>query len=142
MCILVRVNGVDINECSRSQNVYGSKATCRNTQGHYTCDCILGYRPLNGTHCRGRLILGRNSSIEKLEKNKHEIAHGKVGNWCQFSAELSLSSKHVQIPIDLYCSRIFDNENLKIITLHCQSAAKCRHMTYCIKIISCLWFFC
>ena len=40
---------LDINECSNSNSCH-SNATCKNSDGSYTCTCMSGYSG-NGTHC-------------------------------------------------------------------------------------------
>ena len=46
-----------MDECSRQPNICGPKTTCRNTLGHYACDCNMGYRSINHTNCQGELLL-------------------------------------------------------------------------------------
>ena len=48
---------VDLDECSSQPNTCGPKATCRNTLGYYACDCNMGHRSINHTHCQGELLL-------------------------------------------------------------------------------------
>ena len=67
---------VDLDECLSQPNTCGPKATCRNTLGHYACDCNLGYRSINHTHCQGELLLLNllvtpAGELEKVNASKH-----------------------------------------------------------------------
>ena len=47
----------DINECELDElNDCHDNATCNNTIGNYTCECMNGYRG-DGLHCQGNTEL-------------------------------------------------------------------------------------
>ena len=46
----------DVNECTRGTDWCHFRATCRNTQGSYTCSCNSGYIG-NGFSCTGKLVV-------------------------------------------------------------------------------------
>ena len=47
-------NVVDVDECKNKSNDCHAKATCKNVDGSYKCQCSKGYIG-NGKQCRGKV---------------------------------------------------------------------------------------
>ncbi|XP_030401286.1 CD97 antigen-like isoform X2 [Gopherus evgoodei] len=80
----------DIDECKKTPDICGPKATCINSYGSYLCECQAGYVPSNGntTLCQELTcppLLGDDNSARA--KNLLGSFSAQVGSLCQVTLE-------------------------------------------------------